>query len=204
MKSIGIVDLNIGNIGSVERMLVSLDYNPIRCRDPDQLIDIAALIIPGVGNFDAVMTKLRDSQLDAAIKALVLAEKIPIMGICIGMHIFCTSSSEGSMAGLGLVNGHVLPIRQISGQLPSPNMGWRQIEVCGDTDLFEATSEPRFYFVHSYFVKMSDEAAVIAKTSYGEDFCAGYRVGNIYGLQFHPEKSHRYGLDVFRRFLSII
>jgi glutamine amidotransferase len=135
----------------------------------------------------------------------VLAEKTPILGICLGMHVITKKSEEGIMPGLGWLDAETVRFRfEGNTQLKIPHMGWNNIEVKQDTQLFrDMYPEPRFYFVHSYYVKCMDERNVLATTRHGLDFASSVVKENIYGVQFHPEKSHKFGKKVLQNFVEM-
>lgn len=199
---VGVIDYGIGNIGSICKMLRFVGAEPVVASDPLQLRSVDKLVLPGVGHFDRAMANLTAAGLVEELKDLVLMRGKPILGICLGMQIMCRSSEEGTQEGLGFVEAHVRRFEfSGAGRLKVPHMGWRELEVARTSDLLGGLDETsRFYFVHSYFVDCTDETDVLARATYGRPFVAAFERGNVKGVQFHPEKSHRFGTRLFRNF----
>jgi len=203
-KKVGILDVGLGNAGSVERMLSKAGGIGARITDPNDLNDVSGLIIPGVGSFDPAMARIRETGFEQAIHKIIDDANIPVLGICLGMHLLCNSSEEGKQTGLGVVDAKVRDMKRFATGLPTPNMGWREVFVTSQNSLIEASSKQRFYFVHSYYVDMTDNKFQILQSSYGFDFCCGFQIGKVLGVQFHPEKSHKYGLNFFEKFVKML
>lgn len=197
-----IIDIGVGNVGSIENMLKKVG---VSCSVSSLVEDIegaTALILPGVGAFDHVMGALRGSGLLEVIERKVLVEHTPFLGICIGMQLLFDSSDEGLCPGLSWIPGEVKRFSDTS--LKIPHMGWNIVNINKDNPLLPSRAEEmRFYFVHSYHVVCDDEYA-IASAVYGKDFICSVRKGNIFGVQFHPEKSHRFGMQLFKDFVSAV
>jgi len=198
-----VVDYGMGNLGSIENMLVKIGA---RVKVSSQAPDIAAarkLILPGVGSFDNGVTKLRELGLVDLLQARVVGDRVPILGICLGMQLFTKGSEEGSLPGLGWIDAEVVRFR-FEGELANykvPHMGWNSIDVRQRGSILDDIyEEPRFYFVHSYHVRCSYPANVLATTHYGITFHSAVIRENIVGTQFHPEKSHKYGMKVLQNF----
>jgi glutamine amidotransferase len=202
---IAIVDHGMGNLGSVANMLRKIGLNGIRTADPDELRRADKLILAGIGAFDGAAERLAELGLVDVLNELVLERKRPVLGVCLGMQLMARSSDEGSRAGLGWLDAEV---RRFSFdpamRLPVPHMGWQEIELTRWSPLFEPGGEkPRFYFSHAYHLVCHDPSDVAATASYGYEFPAAVHRGNILGTQFHPEKSHVFGLEVYRRFARL-
>lgn len=196
-----IADYGMGNIGSIVNMVRKAGGSPQVSNDPVQLAQAERIILPGVGAFDQGMKALTNSGIKDAIM-VAAANQCSILGICLGMQLMMDASEEGGSLGLGLVPGkvHRFPKNEA---LKVPHMGWNIANPVKDSLLFSmgANEVERFYFVHSYFAQCADKSDVAATSHYGFDFASAFSRNNIYGVQFHPEKSHRFGLELFKRFL---
>ena len=202
---ISVLDYGAGNVGSVIRMIERAGGVALRIATPEKVLTAKKLVIPGVGAFDHGMSQIVSRQLQPALNEVALNLRIPVLGICLGMQLMCKSSDEGGLRGMGWVDAEVkrFPPRETSG-CRVPHMGWNTLEVVRQNPLLSNDGEEkRFYFVHSYFVRSNDSSDIIALTKYGEDFVSAFQRGNIYGLQFHPEKSHRFGLELITRFVEL-
>jgi glutamine amidotransferase len=199
-----VIDYGMGNIGSICKMLRHVGAEPVVSSDPRQLRAADKLVLPGVGHFDRAMANLTAAGLVDELKELVQMRGMPILGICLGMQLMCCSSEEGTHGGLGFVNARVRRF-EFAGErrLKVPHMGWRDLEFARPASLFGGLdAASRFYFVHSYFVDCADESDVLARATYGHPFVAAFERGNVRGVQFHPEKSHRFGIRLFQNFVS--
>lgn len=197
-----IIDIGVGNVGSMLNMLRKIGAEAKISSSPEEILSAKALVLPGVGAFDHVVTALDESNLKEVIEKKVLAEKVPFLGVCVGMQLLFDSSEEGEIAGLGWLPGEVCKF-QVS-NLKIPHMGWNVVQTSRDNKLIpEMNEEQRFYFVHSYHV-VCDPEYVIGVARYGYDFSCAVNKDNIYGVQFHPEKSHRFGMELFKRFVDKI
>jgi glutamine amidotransferase len=209
MNKISVVDYGAGNIGSVLNMLQHIGVAAEVITGPDQVKKSEKIILPGVGNWDAGVQRLEDSGLIDALKNRVLSDKVPILGVCLGMQLFLNSSEEGMLPGLGWIDGTVKTfnfsrINVIAKRLPLPHMGWNSVTVMHNSILTESLDEnSKFYFVHSFHVDVKYSENVMLQTDYGYPFTSGIRKENIYGVQFHPEKSHRHGMNLMKSFASI-
>jgi glutamine amidotransferase len=164
-----------------------------------------ALLLPGVGSFDEAVKNLRERGYFALLQEKALVDRIPILGVCLGMQLMTKGSEEGDSPGLGLVNAEARRIRPGPDKaLKVPHMGWNSLSVRKPSQLFSADEEQRFYFVHSYAVSCANQEDVLATTRYGSEFVSAFEHENIVGLQFHPEKSHRYGMNFFSKYLGMI
>lgn len=206
---IKIVDYGMGNTGSLSNMIRKTGSYSEVCSKPAQLSDATAIILPGVGSFDNGMEKLRNTGFLEEIKYLVLSKRVPLLGVCLGMHLLFENSEEGELAGLSLLNGNVIRFN-FKGQenfenLKVPHMGWNLLHPKAKSDIFSGLDEEaRFYFVHSYHVNCDDLSDVAATANYGYEFVCSVRRKNIFGVQFHPEKSHRFGVQFFKNFIKVI
>jgi len=198
-----IIDYGVGNLGSVFNMLKKIGQKALITSSKEEIIKAQKLILPGVGAFDAAMQKLHDSGLLDVINNKVIVEKTPLLGVCLGMQLIMKKSTEGQMPGLGWLDAEVVRFQFSDDQthLKVPHMGWNTIMKLQDHPLLADLPEnARFYFVHSYYVKCQNESDVLARTNYGYDFDSIVAHQNIMGTQFHPEKSHKFGMQVLLNF----
>lgn len=200
---LAVVDLGLGNIGSVVNMLRHLGYAPTVVARPEELHGATRVVLPGVGHFDAGSRKLATSGLGEAIAERVQAGA-RVLGICLGMQLLCEGSDEGSERGLGLVPGHftLLPSETADGRVRVPHMGWNDVVFEEPNPLVPSGPEWRFYFVHSYALLDVDAPTTVGTSVHGVRFVSAVASGNIAGVQFHPEKSHRFGMQVLERFVT--
>lgn len=203
---ITIIDYQMGNIGSIANMIAKVGGKAKRTSDPAVLREAEKLVLPGVGHFDRGVGNLAELGLAPVLEELVVERRVPVLGICLGMQLMCRSSDEGGREGLGWIDAEVKrfdaaahPNRKV------PHMGWNVAKAVKESALLDtAPSEPqRFYFVHSYYVSCRDPGDVLAVTSYEGEFCSAFVRDNIWGVQFHPEKSHAFGMNLFQRFLEL-
>ena len=198
---ITIVDYGMGNIASVANMIRHVGGASVITGDPAAVAAADKLIVPGVGHFGAGMAALHERGLDEAVRQAA-QNGATVFGICLGMQLLLDGSEEADMPGLGLVPGHARKF-VANGKLRVPHMGWSPVQPVRASRLFEpGGDEERYYFVHSYFVSCAAPEDVAAVTDYGHSFVSAYERGNIMGVQFHPEKSHRFGMGLFKRFLA--
>ena len=199
---IAIVDYDMGNIGSVYNMLKKIGRKSEITRDPERIQQADHIILPGVGSFDSGMEQLEKFGLVELIRHKVLVDKTPILGICLGAQLMLEKSEEGQKAGLGLVKGEVVRFKFAPElKIRIPNMGWNQIEKVKSSPLVDILPEaPRFYFVHSYHFKLDQAEDQLLISEYGYPFCSAFQQGIISGVQFHPEKSHKFGMALLRNF----
>lgn len=204
---IAIIDYGMGNIGSIANMLRKLGADCVVTSEPGVIAKAEKLILPGVGAFDAAMRRINESGLRAALDRTVTESGIPVLGICLGMQLLTDCSEEGVLPGLGWIPAKTLAFSgRIDRTLKVPHMGWNRVAQHTPSPLtegLETVVEPRFYFVHSYFVKCEDEAHSILKTTYGFTYDSAIQKGNVFGVQFHPEKSHRFGMKLLQNFARI-
>ena len=206
MKTVDIVDYGVGNIGSIMNMLKKVGGTAQVVSTPEQLTRAEKLILPGVGAFDHGIQTLIDGEWIDALNDAVQSRHIPILGICLGMQLMCKASEEGRLAGLGWIDACVKRFNFESDQRPLkiPHMGWNVVKVTRANDLVSDLSEQqRYYFVHSYYVECNCTDDVFLMAEYGNEFVAGFQHENIWGVQFHPEKSHKFGMALLKKFLEV-
>ncbi|MDD5586844.1 MAG: imidazole glycerol phosphate synthase subunit HisH [Alphaproteobacteria bacterium] len=203
---ITIVDYGVCNVGSLRNMLKKIGSPSQVSGDPEVIAEAGKLILPGVGSFDPAIQRLQKAGLDAAIKQAALQRNVPVLGICLGMQLMGHASEEGNLAGLGLIDAESRRFVR-SPEYPDlriPHMGWNSVALTRNHPLFlglEAGN--RFYFVHSYHVVCVDSSDVLGETGYGGKFTSCFAHGNLYGTQFHPEKSNRFGMKILQNFAGI-
>ena len=200
---IAIVDYGMGNLGSIVNMFKRIGVAAQITGDPDVLARSKKILLPGVGAFDSAMQRIDKSGLRAVLDFKALQERVPVLGICLGMQLLTRSSDEGKCAGLGWVAASTRRFEPAAG-LKVPHMGWNLVRPAQPHPLTEGLpADSRFYFVHSYYVVVDDERNSVLKTSYGVTFDSAVAHDNIYGAQFHPEKSHRFGMQLLANFARI-
>lgn len=199
---IAIVDYGMGNLYSVKNMLKYLGYESVVTSNIDEILRADKLILPGVGNFGKAMSVIRESKFQDVLNRKVLEEHTPILGICLGMQLLLEYSEEGNCEGFGWIPGTVERFDfSHQTELKIPHMGWNYIEKQRESELLADLSEnERYYFVHSYYVKCRNREHVVATTEYGIKFDSIIQKSNIVGTQFHPEKSHRFGMKILKNF----
>lgn len=198
---IAIVDYGLGNLGSVANMLKKIGVPARIAAEPAVLEEARALILPGVGHFDTGMRNLRSRGLEPVLRRQVLERGVPVLGICLGMQLLARRSDEGQERGLGWIDADVRRFDFPAGTtLPIPHMGWNELEVAEPALFRGLEPRPRFYFVHSFHVVADRDSTVAAWATYGYRFAAAVRQAHVFGTQFHPEKSHRFGLAVLKNF----
>jgi len=198
-----IVDYGVGNLGSIANMLKKVGAKALTSSDPDVLQQADKLILPGVGAFDHGMSKLNERGLVPLLNHLALEKKVPVLGLCLGMQLLTRKSEEGQLSGLGWVDAETVRFKfeAANAHLKIPHMGWNTVEARRAHPLFtELEAESRFYFAHSFHVVCHDEEAILAGTDYGYSFASIIGKGNIMGVQFHPEKSHKFGMKLLENF----
>lgn len=199
---ITIIDYGIGNLGSIVNMFKHLGIAAKTEDDPTEIGKATKLLLPGVGSFDTAMRRLRERGLRSILDHKALVEKVPVLGICLGMQMLTKSSEEGNEAGLGWIPASTKRFPET--QLKVPHMGWNNIQSIKQNPLsHDLSEESRFYFVHSFYVLVENDQNSFMKTNYGINFDSGIQSENIYGVQFHPEKSHKFGMQILRNFESL-
>lgn len=202
-----IIDYGLGNLGSIKNMLRKIGYSSEISSDPEVISKASKIILPGVGAFDTGMSRLNDMGIIHLLNKKVFNEKIPILGICLGAQLMCIGSEEGQLKGLGWFDADVLSFRGrfIEGKdLPVPNMGWIDVSLQKESSLTSnLPSDPRYYFVHSYFISAKKDEDILMTAKYGFSYTAALQRENIFGVQFHPEKSHKYGFQLLKNFANL-
>lgn len=202
---IAIINYGSGNIQAIGNIYRRLNIPFIVASKPEELAEADKVLVPGVGAFDQAMNQLDKSGLRRALDSLVLDQKKPVLGICVGMQLLANSSEEGQAAGLGWIDGVVKKFSHESFHQTThlPHMGWNTVEPRQQNRLFEEVDlRTGYYFLHSYHFSCQDEANVLAVTDYGVEFTSAVRRDNIYGVQFHPEKSHLAGIQLLKNFAN--
>lgn len=199
-----IINYGIGNLGSVKNMFKKVGVEAHYATSVEHIMQATKLVLPGVGAFDSCMSALNNSGMLASIEKQVLEKKIPLLGICVGYQMLTKSSEEGALKGLGWFDAETVKFQSLQGKYKVPHMGWNYIEPTGNhvmtRDFIQTESKAKAYFVHSYYVKPVKSEDMILKTNYIQDFASGMAKENIVGVQFHPEKSHRFGMSLFKSF----
>jgi glutamine amidotransferase len=201
-----IIDYGMGNLGSILNMLKKVGAQAKVSADVEEIEKADKLILPGVGAFDSGMQRLAELGLIDVLNEKVLRRKTPTLGVCLGMQLLMKRSAEGALPGLGWIDGETIRFQFDPRQtrLKIPHMGWNTAAVQRDGVLFKQM-EPgaRFYFVHSFHVVCHDPQDVVALTHYGYDFASAVQRGNVMGVQFHPEKSHKFGMKIYKNFVEL-
>jgi imidazole glycerol-phosphate synthase subunit HisH len=202
---VAIVDYGMGNLHSVKRKLDRVGVHPQLTADPDELLRADKLVLPGVGHFGKAMEHLYTLGLVPALHEAVVERKTPILGICLGMQLFARHSEEGDAEGLGWIDAHVRRFAiDDTRRFKVPHMGWNGVRVARSSPMLEGvTAQTEFYFVHAYHVVCRDSEDVLCDTDYAYPFTSVVQRGNLYGVQFHPEKSHEAGEVLLRNFLYL-
>ena len=199
---ISIIDYGLGNVKAFSNIYKSLDIQHKIIKKIDDLHNSSKIILPGVGSFDWAIKKLEDSGFKEILNDLVLNKKIPFLGICVGMQLISDRSEEGSLNGLGWIKGKVKKIPLDDNSIIVPHMGWNNVELEKNI-LFKGIDNPNFYFLHSYFFDPLNTDSIIGTTYYGKRFASIINTDNIFGIQFHPEKSHENGIRILKNFAKL-
>lgn len=203
---IAIVNYGIGNLDSVLRAFHNCGADTCICDDVSGIEAAERIVLPGVGSFAKAMEYLRQSGLMPVLNRRVLEEHVPVLGICLGFQMFTRHSEEGDAEGLGWIDGETrrFNFETLDGpRLKIPHMGWNDLQARKESPLLAGIHpDACFYFAHSYYVSCSDSDAVLTKSVYGTEFVSSVQQGNIFGTQFHPEKSHASGLQLLRNFMG--
>lgn len=200
-----IINYGMGNLGSIFNMFKKIGVQAIISSDISDIEKAHKLILPGVGAFDNGMTNLRNLGLIPVLAEKVRTNKTPILGVCLGMQLFTSNSEEGNLPGLGWIDAKTVRFKfdNSHANLKIPHMGWNLIKAKKESNLFsDMYKDARFYFVHSYHVLCNNEEDVLSTTIYGYEFASSVEKGNIVGVQFHPEKSHKFGIKLFKNFVD--
>lgn len=199
---IGIVDYGVGNIRAIENIYRKLNVQTKRIKRPEDLDTVTKIILPGVGAFDHAMSRLNESGLRKALDHKVIELKVQVLGICVGMQIMADFSDEGDLSGLGWIPGIVrrFNINKLNNVPKIPHMGWNEISLVDNLLLNSVDPNTGFYFLHSYYFDAKYKESVIARAFYNDEFDCAVNVENIFAVQFHPEKSHKNGILLFKNF----
>lgn len=200
-----IIDYKVGNLGSIKNMFERIGTDASISGETEEILKADKLILPGVGRFDYGMEQLASLNLINVIKDKIKKDNSPILGICLGVQLFTEFSEEGNVAGLGLVKGKTVAFdkSRLQEKQKIPHMGWSTVDEFSSSRLFkDMYDDPRFYFVHSYHLQIHNPSDVMVKAEYGYSFAAGVECGNILGVQFHPEKSHKFGVKLLENFIN--
>ncbi|MES2528817.1 MAG: imidazole glycerol phosphate synthase subunit HisH [Bdellovibrionota bacterium] len=200
---ITVVDYKMINLGSILNMLKKVGAKDVVvATTAEDLQNAKKIILPGVGSFDAAMKNIQGQGLMEILRVKAMEEKVPFLGVCLGMQLMTKSSEEGILPGLGYVPAVVKKFRFSESNLRVPHMGWNKTSIEKPTKLFLNNDPKRFYFVHSYFVECEQTSDILTSTEHGHKFVSGFEHENLIGVQFHPEKSHSYGLELFRNYVE--
>lgn len=206
---ITIVNYGMGNLGSIQNMFKHLGIESQITSDLDKINKAEKILLPGVGAFDAAMAKINADGFREVLNFKAKEEKVPVLGICLGMQLLTEGSDEGELSGLSWIPAYTYKFKS-SQSLRVPHMGWNEVRLSSenpigvDLDTISDLDEnARFYFVHSYYVKVRDEKNSMMKTIYGDEFDSGIQHENIFGCQFHPEKSHKFGMKLLGNFAKL-
>nr|WP_293303671.1 imidazole glycerol phosphate synthase subunit HisH [Allomuricauda sp.] len=198
---ITIVDYKVGNLGSIQNMLKKIGATSLITSDPEEIAKAEKLILPGVGAFDTGINSLKKHNMWNVLNDRVKNDKIPVLGICLGMQLLCNASEEGKELGLAWIDADVVRFRPLDKKFKIPHMGWNYVETQKESRLFKDMYEsPKFYFVHTFYVRANDDSG-IGQSSYEVTFDSVLEKENVLGTQFHPEKSHKFGMKLLENFI---
>ncbi len=203
---ISIIDYGLGNLKAFINIYKRLNIAAELVTTKQQLVKADKIILPGVGAFDQAMSKLNNSVFYELFNEMVLEKEVPVLGICVGMQMLAKSSEEGKKKGLSFIDGNVklLNVSKINHLTKLPHMGWNNINIIQNNPLFiDFDKSPLFYFLHSYYFVANNKKNIISEVNYGEKFTCSINHNNIYGVQFHPEKSHNNGIELLKNFSSL-
>jgi glutamine amidotransferase len=200
-----IIDYGMGNVGSLENMIKKVGESTQASADPATIEKATKLVLPGVGSFDNAMTRLKELDLIGIVNEKVIQEKVPILCICLGAQLVTNKSEEGNLPGLGWIEGKTVKFSfSDENRLKIPHMGWNDVKINKKSQLFDDMyEEPCFYFVHSYHLMCKNKDDVLTTTVYGYEFVSAIEHENIFATQYHPEKSHKYGLKLIKNFVEL-
>jgi glutamine amidotransferase len=204
---VSILNYGFGNIGSIVNILKKINIKSIPITTSSEILNASSIILPGIGKFDHAINQLTHLNLRKSLDEAVLIKKTPILGICLGMQLMTNYSEEGIQPGLGWINAVTKKLNTTDINLKVPHMGWNTIEYkknIADFTINEIKEFQKFYFVHSYAVNCNNINDILATTNYGYDFVSAFAKDNITGVQFHPEKSHKYGINFLRNYYKAI
>lgn len=198
-----VANFGMGNVGSIANMIRKVGGEALLATDAAAIAAADKLVLPGVGAFDQGMRSLADRNFIEPLREAA-ARGVPVLGICLGMQLMLGRSDEGSLPGLDFVPGEARRFPTGEAAPRVPHMGWNRIALRQASPLFAGSDDDcRYYFVHSYYVSCADRDDVVATTTHGLEFVSAFQRGNLFGVQFHPEKSHRFGMALFQRFLAL-
>jgi len=201
-----IVDYGMGNLRSIQNMLKAVDTDSTISSNIEDIQKASKLILPGVGAFDSAVRNIEKLGLSEILSDKVLNNKIPILGICLGLQLLTKRSEEGALKGLGFIEGETVHfnINDKQNRLKIPHMGWNTVRIMKDSRLFDKMyDEPKFYFVHSYHVHCCNDEDILCSTQHGCEFTSAVEKDNVFGVQFHPEKSHKFGMKLLKNFAEL-
>jgi len=202
---ITIIDYKTGNLGSIQNMLKKIRQESIVTSDPSEIGSATKIILPGVGSFDQGMENLINLNIKEILNKKVIVDKIPVLGICLGMQLMTVKSEEGKLQGLGWIDGETTRFRfDDPSRFKSPHMGWNNIMLHKESRLLkDMNPESRFYFVHAYYIRLNNHPDILTSTEYEKEFTSSFEKENILGVQFHPEKSHKFGMALLKNFAEL-
>jgi len=202
---ITIIDYKTGNLGSIQNMLKKIRVESVVTSDPGEIAKATKIILPGVGVFDQGIGNLIKLNIIDILNKKVSGEKTPVLGICLGMQLMTSGSEEGKLPGLGWIGAETIRFRFADTvHYKSPHMGWNFIKLRKESRLLrDIYPESRFYFVHSYYVRANDPSDILTLTEYETEFTSLFEKENVFGVQFHPEKSHKFGMALLKNFAEL-
>ncbi|MBC7410852.1 MAG: imidazole glycerol phosphate synthase subunit HisH [Bacteroidia bacterium] len=202
---ITVINYGVGNLGSVMNMFKKINVEAQLSTSIDDIKNAKKLLLPGIGSFDIAMQKLISTGYLPYLNQKVMEEKVPTLGICLGMQLMTNGSEEGTHKGLGWFDAETVKFNLDTNIYKIPHMGWNDVflKQANNTLTANLPVEPRFYFCHSYFVKCKNDNEQMLTCNYGNEFTCGINNENIYGVQFHPEKSHKYGMQLLKNFSTL-
>lgn len=203
---VSIINYGLGNVKAFANILKNLNVEFSIASTPEELAKSTKIILPGVGAFDHAMAKLNESGLRETLDDMVLNKKVPVVGICVGMQMMAKRSDEGTSEGLGWIDAEVkkFDVSKIQFKTHLPHMGWNDIVATKELPILKGLEEnAKFYFLHSYYFQCNDDSNIIATAEYGVDFTCAANKDNIFGVQFHPEKSHQWGIQLLKNFSEL-
>jgi len=202
---ITVLDYGLGNVAAFVNIYKRLNLSVEVAATADQLARAQKIILPGVGAFDWAMTRLNESGMRACLDDLVIGKKTPVLGVCVGMQMMARNSDEGKLPGLGWMDAVVKRFDEtgFNQQTHLPHMGWNDVSPRDNGSLFKGMTAPRFYFLHAYYFASAKEDDVLGVTDYNGSFTSVARHGNVFGTQFHPEKSHQWGVTLLKNFAEL-